>query len=218
MTLRALLTIILVTTLSTQVLGQELNSKRKFNGILVGQEKFERASHSLEYRHKFKRESSDSTFYVLEFQNVESIQTGDKGTEMLKIKDQIFIGTSLSPSSEIKQFEKLMDFKVAVGESWTARNLFCANTSTITFELKYFDNLANDTIYRFKVDVAGLCSHTDPVKRIYGSKKLGLVRLDYQLLSDTFNSSEYEYAIFIADNYLSRRKLKALYEAGQIEH
>jgi hypothetical protein len=73
-----------------------------------------------------------------------------------------------------------------------------------------------DTIYQFKVDGEGKCSHTDPVKRIYGSKKLGLVRLDYLLPPSSFHSNIYDRAIFVSSDYLRRGKLESFYRDGLI--
>lgn len=205
---------IILLTLTFCALGQNLNSKRKFNGILIGQEKYILSPQKLDYEHKFKKKSNDSTIYSFVFQDVESIGTLGTGTEMLITKDRVFIGTSFVSDN---QFEKLMDFGLKTGERWTVNNLFCFNKSTITFELKYFDNIATDTIYQFKVDGEGKCSHTDPVNRIYGSKKLGLVRLDYLLPPSYFHPNIYDRAIFISSDYLKRGKLKSFYRDGLIK-
>ena len=207
-------TILLLSTLSICALGQKLNSKRKFNGILIGQEKYILSPQKLDYEHKFKKKSNDSTIYRFVFEDVESLATRGTGTEMLVTKDQVFIGASFVGDN---QFEKLMDFGLKPGERWTVANLFCFRESTITFELKYFDNIPNDTIYQFKIDGVGICSHTEPVKRIYGSKKLGLVRLDYVFQPSFFHTNIYDRAIFVSSDYLRRGKLKSSYSDGLIK-
>ena len=213
LSMKTLFTAIILLMLSICALGQNLNSKRKFNGILIGQGKYILSSEKLDYEHKFKKKSNDSTIYSFDFQDVESIGTLGTGTEMLITKDRIFIGAFFVSDN---QFEKLMDFGLKTGERWTVNNLFCFNKSTITFELKYFDNIAMDTIYQFKVDGEGQCSHTDPVKKIHGSKKLGLVRLDYILPTSSFHPNIYDRAIFVSSDYLRRGKLESFYRDGLI--
>ncbi len=213
--MKTVLQTILLSTLSISVLGQELNSKRKFNGILIGQEKYILSPQKLNYEDKFKRKSNDSTIYSFAFQAVEGIGMGN--SEMLITKNQVFIGTSLIEiGADDYKFEKLMDFGLKGGEKWTVNNLFCYNKSVIIFEAKYFDDIPKDTIYQFKVNGEGICSHTDPVKRIYCSKKLGLVRLDYFLPPSYFDSNIYNRAIYVSNDYLRRGELKSFYSNGRI--
>lgn len=211
--MKKLLQTIVLITFWTSVFGQELHSRRKFNGILIGQGKHILSPTRLDYKHKFKKKLNDSIIYSFEFQDVEGIGTPDTA-EMRIVRDKIYIGPYFDGDNE---FEKLMDFGIKVGQQWTARNLFCFNNSTITFETKYFDNIAKDTLYQFRVDGKGLCSHTDRVTRIYGSRKLGLVRLDYSLPPSSFQTNIYGRAIFVSDDYIRRRKLNSLYKGGLIK-
>lgn len=113
-----LLSTILLATLSMCALGQQLNSKRKFSGILIGQEKYKLSPRKLDYEHQFKRKSNDSTIYSLDFQDVAVIGNGK--TEVLITKAQVFIGTSFIEAGAYDyQFQKLMDFGLKTGEHWT---------------------------------------------------------------------------------------------------
>ena len=191
------------------------NSKGKFNGILIGQEKYTLSPQKLEYEHKLKSKSKDSTIYSFDFQDVTG--QGVEKTEMLFTKDQLFIGWSHTEIGAYDyQFQKLMDFGLKSGDKWAVKNLFCYPKSTIIFESKYLDKILNDTVYQFRIDAGYHCSHTDPAKRIYGTKKLGLVRVDYSL-EPSLNPNKYDRAIFVSDDYLKRGELKRVYRDGLIK-
>src|SRR6185295_161693 len=143
------------------------------NGVLTGSVDFKLSSAEFPYEQKFVKQSADTLIFRFRFQDVFLEEAN-----MAVRKDQVFIEMQEMKSLAQSRFQKVLDFGLKRSEWWTVEFLFNYKSAKIIFEKKNLDNIIQDTIYQFKVVGQGPFSHTDQITRIYGSRKLGLVRVD----------------------------------------
>jgi hypothetical protein len=202
-------------TIATSAVGQQFTDqkvKRIFSGILIGSSGSELSSTKLLYEQELLKKSTDTSVYIFWFQDV-----FPEETEVLTIEKRVFVNIKerASLSEDNQEYQKLLDFGMSTNDQWKTNFLFRCNTATIVFERKNWDNLIQDTLYRFKVSGQRYWSHVEPITRIYATKKLGIVRVDSTFEPQMLPSrNKFEKAIFVSNDYIKRSRLKDYFKKG----
>lgn len=200
----------------TMVYGQQFPKekiKRHFNGIWIGNEGTQVGPAGI-MENEFIMRSGDTLIYSFSFDFVFGLL--DAPTKVFVLHKEVFIDIKHQAvlTSDRKRYQKYLDFGLSPEAQWHVEWLFDCQSAVIQFEKRAWDDIAQDTLYQFKVTGSEYSSHSEPVNRIYATRNEGLVRVDYTIQESSLFPQKYKRLVIVSDDYMKRSRLKKYYKMG----